>query len=952
MSMKRSKGSVTRMLWRAVGRLLVAVAVVCVCSAAMGRTVTVTHPANLTRLEVADEEMLRVPTNDANDPWDYWYTPGGRFKLWTGPNVPPGRGGNPTYEGDEDRLIASAPGPTGADPADPGYYQDWTSGFLVAVDPEDSQNAQFIDPFELALNQKHGDDPTDVTNFWQQTFSVGSRDAFGIARVPIELDSNKNPIGWVRIQAHYTLVGDALMVAIVIENQGTQAHSFGLRICFDAGFGQPGGNRNDGQPIFLPNGQVVTSEAVIRGPFDEKNYTWVSYDPANPLVALRGLVGTAETAELYNPGVARYAAGMPDQIEFGQLRTAGVGVWNFTPNPAAPILGMDWAYAVKWEAKELKPGESRRYVTWYGVGSSTPSYDYPFAAMAYVPTMLKAAQDPNTGEYRIVDPSGQSPFPVALYIDNYGPSPLLNAAGRVRLPAGFDLSSGIPTANMGIIPHDALKWATWQVTASATRPGRAKFRFTAPGGRVLEATVDVPVLPVLNPLPASDPAFEMVSFPYIFANNSARHVLSSLGDLSPGGPATIVRYDPTEANPAVRYKFYPDPFASAIEPGKGYWLLNLNRIPIELPDDRTPVPTDLAYNISVSAGWNQIGNPFHYTIDFSSIQVIDQSNRRWTMEEAIERQLLLPTLFWWDPLDRQYKWEVNPADVEMTPYMGYWLLAYEDLVLLVPPPVFQWTASAPRPQRAATEAPALDGWQLTLWASTPGARSEPVTIGAARSASDNWDRWDLPAPPEPAGLREPRVQAVATGPGQTECLRDVRALSSGKHEWLLTVRTNQPDVPVTVHWPDLSSLPDDLVATLVDLETGARCYMRTSPGYTFRSSAIGRPRQFQVIVRPRSSTLPIITSAQAQPTAAGASIVYTLAAPAQVTIVVRNISGRTVRVLAADRTAPAGTSQVVWNGLNDAGSPVPAGRYLVHIKAVAPDTGQTYQAVRPLQLTR
>ncbi len=208
------------MLMKILRRSLLAAAAGCLATVALAQVVEVTHPANLTRLQVADEVLLPVPTGDSSDPYDYWYTPGGRFKLWTGPNTPTGRGGNPTYEGDENRLIASIPGPTGTDPADPAYYGDWTSGFLVAVDPDDPDNAQFIDPFELALNQSQGDNPSDLTRYWLQNFSAGSRDAVGIARIPIETDSNGNPSGWVRINVEYKLIGDTLQIAIVLTNEG------------------------------------------------------------------------------------------------------------------------------------------------------------------------------------------------------------------------------------------------------------------------------------------------------------------------------------------------------------------------------------------------------------------------------------------------------------------------------------------------------------------------------------------------------------------------------------------------------------------------------------------------------------------------------------------------------------------------------------------------------------
>ncbi len=905
---------------------------------ALAQLVSVTHPNNLTRMEVADEVLLQDTTGD------WFVTPSGRFRLYTGPNTPAGRGGNPTIVGDENLLIASK---TSGTVPDNGF----SSGFLVAVDPDSTSGvAQYIDPYSMALAQAPDADLTKIQRFWVQSFSAGSRDAIGAARIPIEFDANKNATGYILIRTEYTLVGDALQVSIILENDGLTSHTFGLRVAIDGGFGQPGVTR-DGQPFFFPDGSAIVNETAIKGPFNSNNYTFTSFDPTNPTVAVRGTVGDSDTTELFNPGIATFAAGMPDELDIAQLRNGGVGIWNFTPNPTAPLLHEDWCYAVKWKAVALAPGKSRRYVTWYGVGSSTPNYNPPFAIMAYAPVTLKAVQDPITLDYSIVDSMDRSPFPLAVYIDNFGPSPILNAAARVRLPSGFELTSGSPTISMGIIPHDVLASASWSCVATATRPGRADFRFTGPSGRVLDAMVDIPTLPALNPLPSSDPAFEMVSFPYIFGNNAAPHVLSSLGSLSPGGPATIVRYDPTVADPTLRYKFYPDPFAATINPGNGYWLLNLNHLVANMPTDRSAVPTTTAFNLIVYEGWNQVGDPFQVTTDLMDIQVVDMAGRRWTMQQAIDRGLLTPTLFGWDPLNRKYVWEVDPKDVRMDPYSGYWLSVNQDLVLLIPPPTYQWTMGA-RPATVPVAQRALDGWQMSLIASTANASSERVTMGAAVDAKDGWDGRDLPTPPEPAGLREARVQAVIAGPSAAPCLASWLSKAHAQYQWSFEVRTNQVNTPVTLNWPDLSALPADLVPTLVDLDSGNRTYLRTSPGYVYTSSAVGQAHRFQLVVTSRSTVGAMITSAQVTGGGRGATVAYTLAAPADVTVTVRNIAGLTVRQVLTGRTEAAGINQVSWNGANDRGTPVPAGRYIVQITARSADTGQSYQVVRTLQLGR
>ncbi len=214
------------------------------------------------------------------------------------------------------------------------------------------------------------------------------------------------------------------------------------------------------------------------------------------------------------------------------------------------------------------------------------------------------------------------------------------------------------------------------------------------------------------------------------------------------------------------------------------------------------------------------------------------------------------------------------------------------------------------------------------------------------------DGRDLPTPPEPAGLREARVQAVIAGPSAAPCLASWLSKAHAQYQWSFEVRTNQVNTPVTLNWPDLSALPADLVPTLVDLDSGNRTYLRTSPGYVYTSSAVGQAHRFQLVVTSRSTVGAMITSAQVTGGGRGATVAYTLAAPADVTVTVRNIAGLTVRQVLTGRTEAAGINQVSWNGANDRGTPVPAGRYIVQITARSADTGQSYQVVRTLQLGR
>jgi len=69
----------------------------------------------------------------------------------------------------------------------------------------------------------------------------------------------------------------------------------------------------------------------------------------------------------------------------------------------------------------------------------------------------------------------------------------------------------------------------------------------------------------------------------------------------------------------------------------------------------------------------------------------------------------------------------------------------------------------------------------------------------------------------------------------------------------------------------------------------------------------------------------------------GAEIVFTLSAPAAVTVTVLNLAGRVVAMPAQAVSLAAGTERVLWSGRTAAGTRAPGGRYLVRL--IARDNG-------------
>lgn len=899
---------------------------------------TVTHPAGIMTLQVEDPQIvtwLDAGTTTTLPQTHTWQRPGGRFRLLTGPTAP--AGGDPTQSGDENRAVASvvtaSTGPNNIP------YSTFSSKMTLAV----SGNYYDLHDLAAAAADVVGSNP--VRSYFPSPCIVGSRDIYCEGRVPIDNANILLATQFVNVQHIFTLIHDTLRIEYIVTNNTTTTQTIGLRLVVDGQFG--GGSNRDGTMIYLPSGKTIASEKVVPdAEIKTLPSTWVTVDnPDDPKIMLRG---TVDTNDVYDPGTADEAAGKPSRIGWGLYRNMSAGAgWVFTPNSVLALTGEDWGYMVQWDEKPLAAGQSRRYVTYFGMGNSSADYNAPYALAAYSPSILrvKAGDDPTTDEteaYYFTDRQGRSAFPVYAYADNFFPSPLLAASVRISLPAGLELDP--PTQSMskslGTVARNEDKFVSWTIRATAGRPGPAVIKFTGPQSRVVERKIYIPALPILTPLPSLR-GIEMISIPYAFTNSDAEHVFSSLGSLYVGGPNALVRYNPEDAT----YKFFPDPFVTNVEPGEGYWLLNQNRTTVYLPSDATTLPTDRAFTSAIRTGWNQVGNPFTGPVSLSDVEVIDGSGKQWTMTQAVQRGLLLPTLFAYDAEANDYTWATELEDVRLDPYAGYWLYAYEDVSLVFPPP----TLFAPTSVKAPRTTQAADGWKVPLTISGAGKVRANRCLGERTGASDGLDACDVLAPP--ACLTDGvKLQAAFVSPSGTQCMEDIRAAGKGRQEWKLAVDTNAVDQPITISWPDLTAMPADLTAVFVDDATGERRYMRTCSSYTFRSGA--GTRSFRIIVEPRDGARMMVTSASVSSGTGGVSVVYQLSADAAVDVEIRNISGVPIKQLTSGRISAAGVNTVTWDGRSAQGVKVPAGRYLCKITARSPQTGEQHSLVRGFQLSR
>lgn len=416
----------------------------------------------------------------------------------------------------------------------------------------------------------------------------------------------------------------------------------------------------------------------------------------------------------------------------------------------------------------------------------------------------------------------------------------------------------------------------------------------------------------------------LVSAPFDYAQD-----VRTLLDVPANAAFRFFTWNPTQA----RYVFYPNAPADRFQLGRGYFLES--SVDLALATEGTAADPNQPFQIPLQAGWNLIGNPFRFDVDWNQVRFIDpDTNTEVPLTTAVGKGIVANTLWGYAsnyvPTRRMKVWE------------GYWVYAFRNTTLIIPP-----TAQATASSRSA-DLPA-GGWQLTLEVQS-GELSDRAYVGVSRSATPGYDReHDLLKPP-PIGSDYVYISLPRLNWGEHSGIYGVDVQPATRSaQWEFVVESSQPNREVTLRWPDAQRLPRSVNLVLVNLDTGERRYLRTSGAYTFRTGASGVSR-FRLEMA-ASSRLLRIQQVRVNSTRGNQhTIAFQLTGDATVQVNILS-GGKVVRQLMNQATRSAGLQQAVWDGRDQSGVALPPGAYTIEIRAVS-DDGQVARATVPLILTR
>lgn len=568
--------------------------------------------------------------------------------------------------------------------------------------------------------------------------------------------------------------------------------------------------------------------------------------------------------------------------------------------------------------------------------------------------------------------------------------PITNVNMTLNLPTGLRFAvpdpnspntRDVPLKPLGDVAADKDARASWFIEPTGEVYGAVNYTLSIQtgnaGSTALSRTINIPATP-LKRVTASN--FQMISFPFEFDPN-----LSNNGD-----PNTVINGITRPVDPNIHFiRWIPNPQSlfgeggyrrvDRLAAGESYFYrASFDRVifangVFPIPNQ---APADVAGQtkvIQIQRGWNMIGNPYVFEIPLNFLQLIRPDNllQVYSFTEAVNAGMVRGGVFTFNPARGDYDF-FERFDAPIRPWEGYWVFADSDLLLkFLAPPQVNAAVIGPTPvpgnetggvtrkpkeargaiaSRAALVAqPTVNEWKLQLVARRKdGFEDAAALVGVSRSAKDGDDMRDLPKPPMPYE-NFVYVGLVRDGAG-SRYAQDLRA-PGGTKKWDVEVSTDQ-DGPVTLSWPNAQTLPRRLRLSVKDLTTGRVTNVRGASSLTVNMTK-GTARRFEVTAQPAASQPLAITNTRVTSTKGGAGYTFAFNVNQDATVSGRvlTLSGKVAAPIATGRSVTVGENRLHWNGRAADGAALPAGAYLVEIKATT-DEGEPVIVKRPVQLIR
>lgn len=404
-----------------------------------------------------------------------------------------------------------------------------------------------------------------------------------------------------------------------------------------------------------------------------------------------------------------------------------------------------------------------------------------------------------------------------------------------------------------------------------------------------------------------DGAWRMISVPLNLDDDAASTVLADFG--APGDKTWKMFSKTTDVSSNGQFTI-----------GKAFWLKQIH-IPggkqITLGSGTTASLTD--GQITLQPGWNQIGNPFTFAIDWNTDTDADQnSNIKGPVKYDGNKYIGIG----------QVDAPNDPTPfTQLLPWDGYWVYnaSSSPVVLTIDP---SGSLSKSMVKRAMLD------WRMEFAVHSGTKADEWNVIGEAVDALDGEDRHDMPELPvigEYVSVwfdREDGAQTI-----------DVRQKNGEGHVWTMHAKTNVRSKESLLEYA--GELPSGYVMRILDVSNNREV---TRSGETVRNRVemetvfkvfIGTAEYVDAEFAKAKAELPSefrLSQNYPNPFNPVTTIRYELARTSKVTLEIYNTLGQKVRTLVSGVLA-TGVYDVTWDGRSETGARIASGVYFYRLNA-------------------
>ena len=528
--------------------------------------------------------------------------------------------------------------------------------------------------------------------------------------------------------------------------------------------------------------------------------------------------------------------------------------------PVSDVLfGGDDGYIMFWNAQQVASGASRTINAFYRSTWGDSLYSKPYSVAIDTPKVINlSGSDPNS--------FAQDPFTIRVWVDNNrGFStidqelPLQDVQVQLLLPSGMS-AVGASTKTINRINAREQGFVDFQVHTDDFSAGNMQYQVKITPTPGPQKTVTGNILVVSQPKIVLQTGANLVAMPWTFTSPTWESILG----LVPDQDFQAFSYDPVQKGYIV-----------STGPDRGYseWIvsqlgttnLTLQSNP-QTPTDYQP-STQGAPLISLKPGWNLVGNPYHVSFQLGEIVGASNTNptQAYTFADLVKQGLVSGALAYWDTATQNYGFIQKSTD-RVEPQKGYWIYVFASQDVVIRYPVIYQTNVRSTSDTAKPWQQTEKQWRLQLAARSKSSADTQNYVGVA-SSSDNATSLRVYEPPM-APLKTALSLAVEQ-PVNGQATRLAQSLNTGGGRQEFTVKVDsREDGPVTVTWPNLSTIPKNVKVTLVDTATNQTRDLRKVSGYTYTAEA-NLTRTFKVQIEPGTVAKAVIGAVVVTPQTEG-----------------------------------------------------------------------------------